>query len=224
MFQGATMKKLFVSSAVALALASGALVAEESGAFVGVGLGVSGTKIKDNFILQGTTPIPTADYTYNASGFGYELLFGYKQFFTPEFGLRYYVNIAGANTSKSIEGIKAKANVMNYGVNVDALYNFINDDSLSFGAFLGLGLGMNSWSGNGIDSYDDLARENGESISTSGFNLALNLGVRTEIAKHHGVELAVRVPFITTILYDKYDIKITAAQTYNVGVRYIFSF
>ena len=223
MFQGATMKKLFVSSAVALALSCGALVAEESGAFVGVGLGVSGTKIKDNFILQGTTPIPTADYTYNASGFGYELLFGYKQFFTPEFGLRYYANFAGANTSATIEGTDetAKLNVMNYGVNVDALYNFINDDSLSFGAFLGLGLGMNSWSGNAIDGFSDVFDEKAKK---SGFSLALNLGVRTEIAKHHGVELAAKVPFLATTLFDKEGAKVTAQQTYNVGARYIFSF
>ena len=210
------MKKLFVSSAVALALASGALVAEESGAFVGVGVGYGGTKMKSSGGDEGGSE--------SLGGLSYEVIAGYKQFFTPEFGLRYYANFAGANTSKSIDGAKAKANVMNYGVNVDALYNFINDDSLSFGAFLGLGLGMNTWSGSFIDSVSDLVADSGEKVKKSGFGLGLNVGVRTEIAKHHGIEVAAKVPFLATTLFNKDGVKITAQQTYNVGVRYIFSF
>ena len=208
------MKKLFVSSAVALALSCGALVAEESGAFVGVGYG--GTKVKI------TNPFD-ADSSESLGGLSYEVIAGYKQFFTPEFGLRYYANFAGANTSKTIEGEKQKVNVMNYGVNVDALYNFINDDSLSFGAFLGLGLGMNSWSGDAIKNIKDGFAVLGK-VKTSGFDLALNVGVRTEIAKHHGIEVAARVPFLATTLIDKDGIKGTLQQTYNVGARYIFSF
>ena len=213
------MKKLFVSSAVALALTSGALVAEESGAFVGVGVGYGGAKIK----VSGAEEAGFTGGDGNFGGVGYEIIAGYKQFFTPEFGLRYYANFAGANTSATIEGTDetAKLNVMNYGVNVDALYNFINDDSLSFGAFLGLGLGMNSWSGNAIDGFSDVFDEKAKK---SGFSLALNLGVRTEIAKHHGVELAAKVPFLATTLFDKEGAQVTAQQTYNVGVRYIFSF
>ncbi|MCH5314226.1 MAG: outer membrane protein [Helicobacter sp.] len=161
----------------------------------------------------------------NFGGVGYEIIAGYKQFFTPEFGLRYYANFAGANTSATIEGTDetAKLNVMNYGVNVDALYNFINDDSLSFGAFLGLGLGMNSWSGDTVKNIKNDLSSIGK-VKTSGFDLALNLGVRTEIAKHHGIEVAARVPFLATTLIDKDGIKGTLQQTYNVGARYIFSF
>ena len=215
MFQGATMKKLFVSSAVALALSCGALVAEESGAFVGVGVGYGGAKLKSSGGGDSDT--------MTLGGLSYEVIAGYKQFFTPEFGLRYYANFAGANTSKTIEGEKQKVNVMNYGVNVDALYNFINDDSLSFGAFLGLGLGMNSWSGDTVKNIKNDLSSIGK-VKTSGFDLALNLGVRTEIAKHHGIEVAARVPFLATTLIDKDGIKGTLQQTYNVGARYIFSF
>ncbi|WP_334093949.1 outer membrane beta-barrel protein, partial [Helicobacter typhlonius] len=71
----------------------------------------------------------------------------------------YYANFASTTGEKKIEGIKRKANVMNFGVNVDALYNFIADDSLSFGAFLGLGLGLNSWSGSLITGLKDIGKD-----------------------------------------------------------------
>lgn len=200
--------KLFVSSVVALALSSSALVAEESGVFVGVGVGYGGSQIKSD-----------GDKT-NLKGISYEIIAGYKQFFTQDFGLRYYANFAYADASKKASGgdEKITSNVMDYGVNVDALYNFISGDT-SFGAFLGLGLGANSWGGK---TFKD------DKMDKTGLNLALNVGLRTEIAKAHGIEIAARVPFIATTLA-KADAatgkqKITGSHTYNVGVRYIFSF
>ena len=198
--------KLFVSSVVALALSSSALVAEESGVFVGVGVGYGGSQIKAGSEKQ------------NLSGISYEVIAGYKQFFTQDFGLRYYANFAYADASKKASGgDKITGNVMDYGVNVDALYNFISGDT-SFGAFLGLGLGANSWGGK---TFKD------DKMDKTGLNLALNVGLRTEIAKAHGIEIAARVPFIATTL-QKADAagnpKVTASHTYNVGVRYIFSF
>ena len=207
------MKKMFVSSALALALSCGVLVAEESGIFVGLGLGYGGVQLKG---------MESSDaHQFSPSGLSYEVLLGYKQFFTPNFGLRYYANLATAYTAKKIEGKNQKINVMNYGVNVDALYNFVTDDSLSFGAFLGLGLGANTWSGKAI-SEEEIGIT--DKLNKTSFNVALNVGLRTEIAKHHGIELAARVPFIATTLYDKDDIKLTVKQKYNVGLRYIFSF
>uniref|UniRef100_UPI002FE17EE1 outer membrane beta-barrel protein n=2 Tax=Helicobacteraceae TaxID=72293 RepID=UPI002FE17EE1 len=136
----------------------------------------------------------------------------------------YYANFASTTGEKKIEGIKRKANVMNFGVNVDALYNFIADDSLSFGAFLGLGLGLNSWSGSLITGLKDDMAGLGAKVTTSGFGAALNVGLRTEIAKAHGIELAARVPFVATTLVNKDGLKVTATHNYNVGLRYIFSF
>lgn len=200
--------KLFVSSALALALAGSALVAEESGVFVGVGVGYGGSQIK------------TDGEKTNLKGISYEIIAGYKQFFTQDFGLRYYANFAYADASKKASGDEPKltGNVMDYGVNVDALYNFISGDT-SFGAFLGLGLGANSWGGK---TFKD------SKMDKTGLNLAFNVGLRTEIAKAHGIEIAARVPFIATTL-EKADAatdtpKITGSHTYNVGVRYIFSF
>ncbi len=194
-----------LSSAVALALASSASFAEESGAFVGVGVGYGGSQVKSGEKM-------------NLDGISYEIIAGYKQFFTPSFGLRYYANFAYADASgksKDTSG-KIKGNVMDYGVNVDALYNFVTGGT-DFGAFLGLGLGANTWGGK---SFKDAK------MDKTGFNLALNVGLRSVIAQHHSIEIAARVPFIATTLQKAATDtpKMTGSHTYNVGVRYIFSF
>ena len=198
--------KLFVSSVVALALSSSALVAEESGVFVGVGVGYGGSQIKAGSEKQ------------NLSGISYEVIAGYKQFFTQDFGLRYYANFAYADASGKPKDSseKIKGNVMDYGVNVDAIYNFVTGVT-DFGAFLGLGLGANTWGGK---SFKDAK------MDKTGFNLALNVGLRSVIAQHHSMEIAARVPFIATTLQAAATgtPKMTGSHTYNVGVRYIFSF
>ena len=73
--------KLFVSSVVALALSSSALVAEESGVFVGVGVGYGGSTMK-------VTSPGDGGGKQSLDGLSYEVIAGYKQFFTPNFGLR----------------------------------------------------------------------------------------------------------------------------------------
>ena len=201
-----TIKKCVLSSAVALALASSASFAEENGAFVGVGVGYGGSQVKSGEKM-------------NLDGISYEIIAGYKQFFTPNFGLRYYANFAYADASgkpKDTSG-KIKGNVMDYGVNVDALYNFITGGNTDFGAFLGLGLGANTWGGK---SFKDAK------LDKTGFNLALNVGLRSVIAQNHGIEIAARVPFIATTLQAAATDtpKMTGSHTYNVSVRYIFSF
>ncbi|CUU40239.1 MULTISPECIES: outer membrane beta-barrel protein [Helicobacter] len=200
-----TIKKCVLSSAVALALASSASFAEESGAFVGVGVGYGGSQVKSGEKM-------------NLDGISYEIIAGYKQFFTPNFGLRYYANFAYADASGKPKDSseKIKGNVMDYGVNVDALYNFVTGGT-DFGAFLGLGLGANTWGGK---SFKDAK------MDKTGFNLALNVGLRSVIAQHHSMEIAARVPFIATTLQAAATgtPKMTGSHTYNVGVRYIFSF
>lgn len=198
--------KYIISSTLALALASSALVAEESGAFVGVGVGYGASQVK--FGSEKT----------DLNGISYEVIAGYKQFFTPSFGLRYYANFAYADASGKPKDSseKIKGNVMDYGVNVDALYNFVTGGT-DFGAFLGLGLGANTWGGK---SFKDAK------LDKTGFNLALNVGLRSVIAQNHGIEIAARVPFIATTLQKAATDtpKMTGSHTYNVGVRYIFSF
>lgn len=205
------MKKIVLSSILAVALSQTYALAEESRAFVGVGVGYGGTQLKAE-----VTGGPT--YSLNGGGISAEVIAGYKQFFTPEFGLRYYANFAYNDSPFTENGATTNGIfVFNYGVNVDALYNFISNETLDFGVLLGLGLGANTWGG--IDN---------RKLSTTGFDLGLNVGVRTSIAKHHGIEVLARVPFIATTLLNEsqegISTKLSIARQYSVGVRYIFSF
>ena len=221
------MKRLLISSIAAMALTSSVVVAEESGAFVGLGLGFGGSSLKAEMSIGGVSTKDTA----NGSGLNYGLIAGYKQFFTDSFGLRYYANIDYNSSKIKADGEKASLNVINYGVNVDALYNFVSSDGMDFGAFLGLGLGANTWSGKAIsDNKKELERfGKGDKVSTTGFDLALNAGLRGVFAKQHGVEIFARVPFVATTIFDFKDdagvnFKYTASHNYNAGVRYTFSF
>lgn len=213
------MKKYFVSSVLAVSLAT-CLVAEESGAFVGVGLGYGGANIKSE--SKGVDI--NESIKIKGGGLSYEIIAGYRQFFTQSFGLRYYAHFSYADIKFKESGISVKGNLIKYGVNVDALYNFISNDSLDFGAFLGLGLGANTWGG---EAFDD-GGEEGVKLKKTGFDLGLNVGLRTLIAKHHGIEIAAKVPFLGTKFYEEnfgdVNVKSTASHTYNVGVRYVFNF
>ena len=218
------MKKLLVSSIAAMALTSSVVVAEESGAFVGLGLGFGGSSLKAEMSIGGVSTKDTA----NGSGLNYGLIAGYKQFFTDSFGLRYYANIDYNSSKIKMDTEKVALNAINYGVNVDALYNFVSSDGMDFGAFLGLGLGANTWSGKAVDAGKEMAKQANKSLSTTGFDLALNAGLRGVFAKQHGVEVFARVPFIATTMLDAKEgtesVKYSTSRNYNAGVRYTFSF
>lgn len=202
-----TIKKCVLSSAVALALASSASFAEESGAFVGVGVGYGGSQVKSGEKM-------------NLDGISYEIIAGYKQFFTPNFGLRYYINV---NTIGKDVGQKFRGTLMDYGVNIDMLYNFIARPNANLGFFLGAGAGANTW---GKDIGKDIA--DSKNVKKTAFSAGLNFGLRSVFAKHYGLEIAARVPFTKTTIFDGDNqgnkIKMTASYDYNLGLRYIFNF
>ena len=118
---------------------------------------------------------------------------------------------------------------------MDFLANFVANETLDFGAFLGLGIGGNTWTGRDLDDHEDylnsIARNLNTSVSLSrtGFDLSLNVGLRANIAKNHGVELVAKVPFLATTLLDKTipnigNAKNTLHQPFSVTARYTFSF
>ena len=96
---------------------------------------------------------------HKLKGIKYGFLGGYKQFFTADFGLRYYVAFDMAKYQYDGAAYMYSDDAMNYGkwelrtkythkinerhfsVNVDALYNFIANDTLDFGVFVGVSLG-----------------------------------------------------------------------------------
>lgn len=203
---------------VALALGNVAF-AEQSGAFLGAEVGYGGASVdyKTSYSEQNLTTGEIQGYIpytlkYNGGGVKYGIVAGYKQFFTPYLGLRYYASLSAmhASLSTTSSGVSAQwknvsATMINYGVNVDFLGNFITQESLDFGGFVGLGLGGTSWVGKSIDDYQKVidSYNQGWGLSKNSFDVALNVGLRANIAKHHGVEIVARVPFLATKLFDK---------------------
>ena len=113
--------------------------------------------------------------------------------------------------------------LVNYGVNVDFLGNFVVTESVDFGGFVGVGIGGNTWTGKDIE---DMKKADSNTKTTS-FDLSLNVGLRTNIATNHGIELAFRVPFLKTQLRSPKDTNgadIKLGQNFRVLARYTFSF
>lgn len=241
------MKKVAVSVALAGILGASSALAETDGAFVGVQLGFGGASTKNEICeLGGGMSVCKAD-SKSASALRYGFLAGYKQFFTENFGLRYYGVVdygADFKIDNAFEGsgmvIKSspKISALNLSANVDALYNFISNDSLEFGAFGGLSLAYASYKAkNALMDVTPMMTGGSDKpafkdFKLSGFDMGVNVGVRAQIVQKHGVELYGRFAFMEhkkeETLHEEARGKATqtfkAAQPYQVGLRYTFSF
>ena len=240
------MKKIISKVSLLSVLVFGVMNAEESGIFIGAGLGYGGTNmeatLKGSNIRTNVGGFVTGTSRYEGGGFAFGIMGGYKQFFTQHLGLRYYANVdmivgkvePNYNAKNTFGSSDRELNLVNYGVNVDFLANFISNETLDFGAFVGLGLGGSSWFGKGLDdlqTFIDTALAGSAhniELQKTGFDVALNIGLRANIAKHHGIEVAARVPFLKTTILD-YDIgsaneTMTTHNPYRITVRYAFSF
>ena len=232
-----TLPKIAISLALLLGGANIAF-AEESGGFVGIGVGYGDAKMIQEATNGDTNT--TEKYKITANGASYGFVAGYKQFFNEYLGLRYYANVDLTHATfkiTDIDGVTEKFSpiLVNYGVNVDFLGNFVVTEIADFGGFIGLGIGGNSWVGKDMKDMKDSYNSEGTNIKIkdTSFDVALNVGLRTNIAKYHGIEIAVRVPFLNTQLYkisgvdengvSGYD-KQELGQNVRVLARYTFSF
>ena len=240
-----SINKVAVSVALAGILGASSALAETSGAFVGVQFGFGGAKTTNEFCVSGGGMSDCKTDSKSASALRYGFLAGYKRFFTENFGLRYYGVVDYGADSKIDNAVtfndvpikfSPKISVLNLSANVDALYNFISNDSLEFGAFGGLSLAYASYEVKNtlnftpmIAGYDKPAFKD---FQLSRFDVGVNVGVRAQIAQKHGVELYGRFAFMENkkeeTLQEEEDGKMTqtfkAAQPYQVGLRYTFSF
>ena len=107
---------------------------------------------------------------------------------------------------------------------------FVSTEIADFGGFIGLGIGGNTWIGKDIQDLKNKLVLEGDKVELkdTSFDVALNVGLRTNIAKYHGLEVAVRVPFLNTRLLkvDFVDgsVKYEIGQNVIVLARYTFSF
>ena len=179
------VQKIVIASLVSLTLAQN-LLAEESSVFAGVEAGVS---------------IVSADSKYAGGMWG--ILFGYKQFFSERVGLRYYLDVSNANLYMTGE-----PKVIHYGANIDFLGNFISKENIDFGAFVGVGAGVDMWSGGGFYYKKHNI-----------VNVTLNVGLRVNISKYHGIELAQRVQYNPIV-----ESGVSTYYPSVTSIRYTFSF
>lgn len=227
------MKKKF--TALALVLACVSAFAEESGLFLGIGYGAHGAKQEISFNDEETFVGhigPNASFvasfigkhgeSHSTTDFWSGFYFGYKHIFDEHSGVRVYLNTESNNieVQKTNGGTTYRTyNII--GLSVDYLFNFIP----SFGAFAGLNFAAISWDKEiwSIDWENDDEEYRGY--------FAAQLGIRGIFGenKRHAVELYGRLPFTkTTFEYQLPDgsvlAKMTLKQTYNVGLRYIYTF
>ena len=241
-------------------------LAEKSGWFLGFDIGYGGVAYhqrEGEDCPQGgcVGTLYEEELKRNRGGVNYGFVAGYKQFFTPHIGLRYYINVGNTHFSlgefkykydsaviESNTSVELAGGNINYGVNVDFLGNFIANEKIDFGGFLGVGLGGNYWWGNSVgtsslpinslEKYSQTVLGCYSCTHLSGFDVWLNVGLRTNIAQKHGVELVCRVPFLQTNIYsgDSHKAGDTAGaaprhwsegniqQIYSIAARYIYNF
>lgn len=195
------MKKVLTSVVLASALMTSSALAEESGALLGFNVGYGAAS---------PSGVPTSG---NYTGFRYGILGGYKEILSSNIGMRYYATLDfGTKYSKGDGNPDIKT--INFYLNGDALFNFALDNSMEYGAFIGLAVGYinHTISGGGIgDSKPD------------GFDLGINLGLRAQSYANHSLEIYSRFGLLNQeVTAAGYTFKVS--QPYQVGVRYIYSF
>lgn len=158
---------------------------------------------------------------------------GYNFFFTSMFGVRGYLDYTfvfgpsgeaseggGTNTSSST---MRSAHLIT--LNADLLVNIMQTDSVSFGAFVGIGLGYGMMSATSTDN----AGKTTDRLKASGFILPINVGLSLTANNHHRFELGFKIPTlgITPTLVDGKAIPAGTEVniryfTTSVGYSYIF--
>ena len=189
-----SINKFALSVALAGILGASSALAETSGAFAGVYMGMRGTKaeteVKSNYSwYNGST---------TSSGIKYGILGGYHQSFSDELGLRYY---GAADIGDFTTNISA---------NADALYSFTKTESVEFRGFGGAWLGYASHDGD-VSGFD------------LGINLGVRAVVAQkhgiEFYGHFGF-LSQDKDY--GALFGTSTLKLS--QPYQIGLRYTFSF
>ena len=234
------------------------LLAEESGWFAGAQFGGGGVELVYEYCSgysSGTTSCYTDPQEQDFEGYRWGLLGGYKQFFTPKFGLRYYgsfnmgpYNYDGtAYNSNNRTDIRTtftnKLDEYTFHLHIDALYNFITNESTDFGVFGGVGLGYVWYKYTIKEGTQNAIGEKGYSqIDTArDFDIRFLAGLRVNLAKRHGIEVFIQLPvlkqektfavftggnhFTATGNTPQYTaITLTNTPSSSLGIRYTFSF
>ncbi|WP_233758318.1 outer membrane beta-barrel protein [Helicobacter ailurogastricus] len=187
-----------------------------------------------------TTPrFLTQNLTQSQNGnmYGVDMQVGYKQFFGKKkrWGLRYYGTFSYQHGTFYMSDSEAVDNFV-YGAGADALYNFYEskDGKYTSGVFAGLMLTGSTWLAKGASNYiaymASLNAHGGHAVMhTTYFQIPLNIGFRSNVSKHHGFEIGLRIPLAADYYFkgtnaNGDDLDITYKRNISVFFNYVYSF
>ena len=171
-------------------------------------------------------------------------------------GTAYTLDVSVGSEPRVRAHFTNKLNKYAFGVNIDALYNFISNETWDFGVFGGLNFGYVIYQYKMRDGTNDalglgeymLGEKMGEGSGYSqidivrDFDIGINFGLRTNIAKRHGIELVAsfglltqKETFIPRVIFTNESsetthtpsfepVTLTTQQNMSFALRYIFSF
>ncbi|WP_121020310.1 outer membrane protein [Helicobacter vulpis] len=176
--------------------------------------------------------------TMNSNGnmYGIDVQFGYKQFFGKKkrWGLRYYASFSYQHGT-FMDGDTSELDNFVYGAGVDALYNFYEskDAKYTSGLFAGLMLAGSTWNVKGASAW--ISRMNAikaaggsAQMNTSYFQIPLNIGFRTNVNKHNGFEIGLRIPLAVNYYFkgslDGMEQTVAYKRNVSVFFNYVYNF
>ncbi len=199
----------------------------ESGLFLGFDTGYSFA-----FHNRETNKVPLeSSSSTNIFGANVSIKAGYNFYFIDFVGLRGYLDYTfGFSPSSSLnkeDSTITKSSSFSYlhaiTFNADLLVNIIHTDSVSFGAFAGIGLGYGIMKA--IDNENNIQITR---LQANGFILPINIGLNLTANKHHRFELGFKVPTLGMDIIPKagkpneYKTNTIKFFITSVGYSYIF--
>ncbi|WP_394955237.1 outer membrane protein [uncultured Helicobacter sp.] len=219
------IQKYMLSLIGASVLASG-VYAEKSGGYLAVEVGGAKSKFKQDIdataIVFGVPQPVVGDITADNILPAFYLKGGYKFMFGERgrFGVRPYIYFGyGYGSMKNISyngslglvtlvpgasdsiftgtGKTYYNHFFDYGVGADLLYNFVDNENESFGIFAGVAIGGETWVANGKEYKPSQGSE-----VYANFQTILNIGLRSVLAKHHGIELGAKFYMLDSVIFE----------------------
>ena len=235
---------------------------EQSGIILGFGVGYHNARFTQNYeqvvteikAVAGATGADAREMIttttqleppINAIGYGIGngLILGYQGFFAPfdkvvQLGMRVYGDLNATLVHFTSNGVSYAPTALRYGFNIDFMTNFIVVERvLWLGLFAGVRIGGTSYLGDDIKAIDRRLRAlgNGGAFPKGSFDFAVNVGLRTNIAKNNGFELIFAIPMYQahykasdeSVVNDKTTaMRLSGAfkERWSVGLRYIWTF
>ncbi|WP_121020312.1 outer membrane protein [Helicobacter vulpis] len=182
------------------------------------------------------TPRPMQTMNSNGNMYGIDVQFGYKQFFGKKkrWGLRYYASFSYQHGT-FMDGDASELDNFVYGAGIDGLYNFYEskDGKYTSGLFAGLMLAGSTWNVKGASAW--ISRMNAikaaggsAQMNTSYFQIPLNIGFRTNVNKHNGFEIGLRIPLAVNYYFkgslDGMEQTVAYKRNVSVFFNYVYNF